>query len=233
MYTQPKIGVIIPALNEEKAIEKVVKDIPMDLVAKVVVVDNGSEDRTAEVSEKAGATVVYEPQKGYGSACLAGIKSMADSPPHIVVFMDGDYSDDPKEIEKLARPIEKEGFDFVIGSRIRGAREKGALPFYSILANILFAKLVHLLYGLSLSDIGSFKAIRYSSLMSLGMEDKDYGFPIEMVVKSAKKKLKIREVPLSFRKRIGTSKVTGNLFASLNAGIKILYTIFKYTLKRT
>jgi glycosyltransferase involved in cell wall biosynthesis len=233
MHNQVKIGVIIPALNEEEAIEKVVKDIPRNLIGEIVVVDNGSTDKTAEFAEKAGASVVYEPHRGYGNACLAGIKSIADAPPHIVVFMDGDYSDDPKEIEKLVSPIEKDGFDFVIGSRILGTREKGALPFYSIFANSLFAKLVHLLYGLSLTDVGSFKAIRHTSLISLEMEDKGYGFPIELVVKSAKKNLKVREVPLSFRKRIGTSKVTGNLFASVNAGIKILYLIFKYTLKRT
>jgi hypothetical protein len=147
--------------------------------------------------------------------------------------MDGDYSDDPREIKKLVEPIENDGFDFVIGSRIKGTLEKGALPLYSIYANKLFAFLVRLLYGLSLSDIGSFKAIRYNSLIGLKLEDQGYGFPIEMVVKSAKHSLTVGEVPMSFRKRIGSSKVTGNFFASLKAGTKIFYVIFKYSLKRS
>jgi hypothetical protein len=143
--------------------------------------------------------------------------------------MDGDYSDDPGQMKKLLNPIIEDGYDFVIGTRIQGNREKGSLPTHSVLANKLFAGLVQLLYGVSLSDIGSYKAIKYRSLLSLGMEDAGYGFPIELVVKSAKRGLKIKEVPVDFRRRIGKSKVTGNLFSSLNAGLKILYVIFKYS----
>lgn len=224
-----KISVIIPALNEEEAIAKVVGDMP-ECVSQVIVVDNASVDDTAKVAEGAGAKAIFEGRRGYGYACLAGIKALED--PDIVVFMDGDYSDDPREIEKLVEPIVEENFDFVMGSRILGEREEGALPAHSILANKLFAKLVYLLYGLSLSDIGSFKAIRYASLMALDMKDTSYGFPMEMVVKSAKRNLRIKEVPVRVRKRIGVSKVTGNLFASVKAGFKIIYIIFRYSLKR-
>jgi glycosyltransferase involved in cell wall biosynthesis len=233
MSETPRISVIIPALNEEEAIGKIVKGIPWELVSEVIVVDNGSTDQTAEIAKRAGAKVVFEPVRGYGSACISGIENLSNPKPDIVVFMDGDYSDDPREIKKLADLIEMDSFDFVIGSRLLGTREKGTLPQYSVYANRLFALLVRTLYGLSLSDIGSFKAIRCSSLMSLEMEDRGYGFPIEMVVKSAKKDLRVGEIPLGFRKRIGTSKVTGNFFASFKAGTKIFYVIFKYFLKRS
>jgi glycosyltransferase involved in cell wall biosynthesis len=231
MKTLLKVTVIIPALNEEEALAKILQDIPREIVTETVVVDNGSTDKTGVVAKNSGARVIFEPKRGYGNACLAGLRFIGKSPPDVVVFMDGDYSDDPREIEKLLNPIVNEDFDLVIGSRILGSRENGALPVYSIFANKLFAKLVQLLYGQSLTDIGSFKAIKYRSLMALKMEDDGYGFPIELVVKSSKKRLKIKEVPLSFRKRIGTSKVTGNLFASMKAGLKIFYVIFKYSLK--
>ncbi len=227
-----KIAVIIPALNEEKAIGNVVEDTRRIGISEIVVVDNGSMDRTAETAKKHGARVVFEPVKGYGSACLAGLNSLSDAPPDIVVFMEGDYSDRPEEIERLVGFIEREGFDFVIGSRIMGQREKGALPVYSIFANRVFAVMVRLLYGLKLTDIGSFRAVKYTSLMSLGMADRGYGFSIEMVVKAAKKRLKIKEVPTSFRKRIGTSKITGNTYAAFSAGIKIFYTLFRFSLKK-
>jgi glycosyltransferase involved in cell wall biosynthesis len=233
MSVTPRVSVVIPALNEEEAIGEVVKSIPRELVSEVIVVDNGSTDKTAEIAKRAGARVVFEPIKGYGSACISGIENLSNPQPDIIVFMDGDYSDDPREIKKLVDPIERDGFDLVLGSRLLGTMEKGALPLYSVYANRFFALLVRMLYGLSLSDIGSFKAIRCSALISLEMEDRGYGFPIEMVVKSAKRDLMVGEVPLSFRKRIGTSKVTGNFFASLKAGTKIVYVILKYSLKRS
>ncbi len=226
----PSIVLIIPALNEEEALGAVLKEVNRKLVKEMIVVDNGSTDDTARVAKENNAKVVFQPRRGYGSACLAGINYLEKDPPDIVVFMDGDYSDDPAQMEKLIQPLIEEGYDFVIGSRISGSREKGAMPFHSLLANKLFAKLVRVLYGLSLSDIGSYKAIKYHSLKSLGMIDPGYGFPIEMVVKSRKKGLKIKEVPVDFRKRIGKSKVTGNLFSSVNAGLKIFYVIFKYSI---
>jgi glycosyltransferase involved in cell wall biosynthesis len=231
MTSKNNITIIIPVLNEEEAIAKVLEDIPWNIVKEVVVVDNGSIDRTGEVAKRGGAKVIFEPLRGYGSACLAGMKYLEKSPPEIVVFIDGDYSDNPGDLERFVNPILKEDFDFVIGSRILGEREKGALPVHSVFANKIFAKLVRVIYDLRLSDIGSYKAIRYSSLKSLEMNDEGYGFPIEMVVKSAKKKLRILEIPMNYRKRIGTSKVTGNLTASIKAGVKIFYIIFKYSLK--
>ncbi len=231
MIKNHRIAVIIPALNEEKAIAKVLRDMPWKILDEVFVVDNGSTDRTSEVADALGAKVVREPRRGYGRACHAGLNSIADSPPHIVVFMDGDYSDDPKQAQTLLDPILEDKFDLVIGSRIRGNREPGALPAHSVFANQIFALLLRVLYGVSLTDIGSFKAIKYSSLQSLGMTDQGYGFPVEMVIKSEKKGLRIKEVPVDFRKRIGDSKVTGNLFASVNAGLKIFFLIFKYSLK--
>jgi glycosyltransferase involved in cell wall biosynthesis len=231
MTSNNDIIIIIPVLNEEEAIEKVLQEIPWTKVKEIVVVDNGSTDKTSEVAKKGGATVLFEPRRGYGSACLAGMKYIANSPPEIVVFMDGDYSDNPENLGRIVNPILKENFDIVIGSRISGPRQTGALPIHSVIANKLFAKLVRLIYGFKLTDIGPFRAIRYNSLVTLQMEDRGYGFPIEMVIKAAKKKLRILELPLGYRKRIGTSKITGNFSSSVKAGIKIFYIIFKYSIK--
>lgn len=229
---KPNVDLIIPALNEEEALFRLFDHIPRDIVRSIIVVDNGSTDDTSQVARSKGAIVLSEPKKGYGRACLTGLNYLEKDPPGIVAFMDGDYSDDPKELPKLIDPIITDGYDLVLGSRIKGNREKDALPPHSILANKLFALIVNLIYGLDLSDLGSFKAIRYHDIKDLEISDEGYGFPIELIVKSAKKKLKVLEVPLSFRKRVGVSKVTGNPVASMKAGAKILYVIGKHSLKK-
>lgn len=217
-----KITVIIPALNEELAIGRVVRGIP-NLVSKTIVVDNGSTDRTAERAREAGAQVVHEERKGYGHACLRGMEEAGDT--DVVVFLDGDYSDFPEETGLLIEPIAAGVADLVVGSRIRGRREKGAMLPHSFVANILFSSALSLLCGLKVTDIGPFRAIKYDGLISLGMEDGGYGWTLEMMIKAAKQKLRVVEVPVSYRKRIGQSKISGSLWESLKAGAKMIYTM--------
>lgn len=219
-----KVSVIIPALNEERAISGVVKDI-LQYVNEVIVADNGSSDNTAEVARKAGAKVIFEKRRGYGYACLAGMSAV--NSPDVVVFLDGDYSDYPEDISLLLEPIEKEGYDFTVGSRIE-KREKGSMPSHAVFANLLFGFLIWTLYGMKFTDLGPFRAIKYSKLLELKMKDKTFGWTAEMQVKAAKKKLKIKEVQVRYRKRIGESKVTGSLKVSIKAGLKILWTIFRH-----
>lgn len=222
-----KIAVIVPALNEELAIGRVVREIP-NLVTKAIVVDNGSTDGTAEQAREAGAHVVHEERRGYGYACLRGMEEASDT--DVLVFLDGDYSDSPEEMGLLIEPIAAGDADLVVGSRIRGRREKGAMLPHSFVANILFSLALRLLYGLRVTDIGPFRAIRYDWLISLGMEDVTYGWTLEMMVKAAKRKLRVVEVPVSYRKRIGQSKVSGSLWASLKAVTKMIYTM-RYVLR--
>ncbi len=215
-------AVIIPALDEEAAIGRVLDAVPQGMAC--VVVDNGSMDRTAEVAQAHGALVVREPRRGYGSACLAGVAALRADPPDVVVFMDGDCSFDPGEIKLLLQGIE-DGFDLVLGSR-----GSGTMPFHAALANRLFALLLRY-YGLRLTDVGPFRAVRYETLSSLGMADQGYGFPIEMVIKAAKSGARIKEVPVSYRQRVGRSKVTGNPAEALKALLRILYTILRHALR--
>ena len=223
------IDVIIPALNEEESLPLVLADIPTS-VRRVVVVDNGSSDRTAAVARATGATVVSEPRKGYGRACLAGMKELQSSPPDIVVFLDGDYSDYPGELDALVAPILTGSADFVIGSRTRGNREKGALLPQAIFGNWLACTLMRLIWGVRYTDLGPFRAIRYSGLMQLGMQDETYGWTIEMQIKARLAGLRSTEIPVSYRKRIGVSKVTGTVSGTVKAGIWILGTIGRYAL---
>lgn len=223
-----KITVIIPALNEELAIGRVVREIP-NLVSKTIVVDNGSTDRTTERAREAGAHVVHEETKGYGHACLRGMEEAGDT--DVIVFLDGDYSDFPEETGLLIEPIAAGDADLVVGSRIRGRREKGAMLAHSFVANILFSLALRLLCGLKVTDIGPFRAIKYDGLISLGMEDGGYGWTLEMMIKAAKQKLRVVEVPVSYRKRIGQSKISGSLWESLKAGAKMIYTIGRYVLR--
>jgi len=225
-----KVDVIIPVFNEEQSIGLVLKDIPRDTINEVVVVNNGSTDNTVEVAKSAGATVVDQNLKGYGNACLKGIDYIVskDQPPDIVVFLDGDYSDHPEELPTLLKPITDEGYDLVIGSRTTGNQEKGAMLPQAVFGNFLATFLIKTLYGLRFTDLGPFRAIRYEKLLSLNMQDRTFGWTVEMQVKAAKNGLRCTEVPVSYRKRIGVSKITGTLTGTVKAGYKIIWTIFKY-----
>ena len=227
---KPKICVIIPALNEEESIPKVIGDIPKDWIAEIVVVNNGSKDRTAQNAREAGATVLDEPRRGYGSACLAGIaylKSLPE-PPAIVVFLDADYSDFPQQIPEVVGPILSQNMDMVIGSRALGHREKGSMTIPQVFGNRLATTLLKWIYKAHFTDLGPFRAIRFSTLLDLNMVDTNYGWTVEMQVKAAKKKIYFTEVPVNYRQRIGISKVSGTVKGVFMAGYKIIWTIFKY-----
>lgn len=226
----PRIVVIIPALNEEEAIGAVIQEIPVGLVAEVIVANNGSTDGTSERARQAGATVVDQPQPGYGNACLKAMEHLASQSeePDIVVFLDGDHSDHPEEMQLLIDPIINEGMDMVIGSRNLGGAEKGSITPQQIFGNWLATFLLKLIYGVKFSDLGPFRAIRYSSLLALRMEDRNYGWTVEMQIKAAKQKMKTSEVSVRYRNRIGQSKVSGTIKGSVMAGYKIIKTLFKY-----
>jgi glycosyltransferase involved in cell wall biosynthesis len=226
-----RIFVIIPALDEEASIGKVLTDIPRELVSEVIVTDNGSTDKTAETAAASGATVLREQRRGYGYACMKGIHYALSKPvgerPDIIVFLDGDYSDYPGEMGTLVRPIIEDGVDMVIGSRIMGSRERGALLPQARFGNALATTLIKWFYGTEFTDLGPFRAIRFDSLIGLGMSEMTYGWTVEMQIKAAKIGLNCREVPVSYRKRIGVSKVTGTLQGAFKAGFGILLNIFR------
>lgn len=221
-----RIVTIIPALDEEHAIGRVVQAIPRDLIEEVIVVDNGSRDNTAQAATAAGARVILEPQRGYGAACLAG--ALAAGPADILVFLDGDASDDPAEIPRVLQPILQGQADFVLGSRTASQGDQSGLTPQQRVGNGVVTSLVRLLYGLALTDVGPFRAITSTAFATLGMEHKTYGWPVEMVVKAAKKGYRIVEVPVSCHKRIGRSKVAGTLKGSLLAGYHLLRTTLRY-----
>ncbi len=223
------IDVIIPAYNEEKSIPLVLGDIPSNWVREVIVCNNASKDQTAEVAQKAGATVVLQMQKGYGSACLKGIEHLQSKSvkPDIVVFLDADYSDHPEELPNLVRPILEENIDMVIGSRALGEMEEGSMTPQQIFGNWLATNLIRLFYNYNFTDLGPFRAIKYDKLMELQMEDPDFGWTVEMQVKAAKMKFRCTEIPVTYRKRIGVSKISGTIKGTILAGHKILWTIFK------
>ena len=227
MHHNPKISVIIPALNEEESIGQVLNDIPGEIVEEVIVVDNGSSDNTVTVSKGLGANVILEPLKGYGAACLRGI-SILKQDTDIVVFLDADYSDYPQDLHTVVKPIRNDNADMVIGSRMSGEREKGALLPQAIFGNKLATFLIRLFWGFKYTDLGPFRAIKYRDLLALNMTDKNFGWTVEMQIKALKKRLRIVEVPVRYRKRIGKSKITGTFSGTVRAGVKIIYTIFKY-----
>lgn len=217
--------------NEQDSIALVLKDLPS--VAEVIVVDNGSTDDGPKIASQSGATVIHEPQRGYGKACLTGIaylagRAHANPDSAIVVFVDADYSDHPDEMPKLVQPIVEEDFDFVVGSRSAGSREQGAMHFQAIFGNWLACSLMNRMLGSRFTDLGPFRAIRYRSLIGLEMQDENFGWTIEMQIKACHRGLRIKEVPVSYRRRIGVSKISGTVSGTIQAGYKILYTIFKY-----
>ncbi len=222
---RPVIDVVIPALNEEKSLPLILGDMPEGWVRKVVVADNGSEDGTADVARQGGAVVVREDEKGYGAACLAGLAHLRADPPEIVVFMDGDYSDHPEELSRVVQPIIADGVDMVIGSRMLGEREPGALLVQARFGNWLSCRLMELAFGYRFTDLGPFRAITWRALEGLQMRDRNFGWTVEMQARAARRGLRCVEVPVSYRRRVGQSKVTGTVSGSVNAGIKILYTI--------
>ncbi len=222
----PKISVIIPAYNEEESLPHVLNDLPQDRLHQIIVVDNRSTDRTAEVARANGATVVYEKRQGYGQACLSGM-AVLDAP-DIVVFLDGDYSDYPEEIDLLVAPIVKDEADFIVGSRMVLKESRKALLPQARYGNQLAVFLIRLFFGHRFTDLGPFRAIRYESLQAIGMRDKNFGWTVEMQIKAVQKSLRIREIPVHYRMRIGVSKITGTVSGTFKAGTKIIYTIFKY-----
>lgn len=225
----PQVYVIIPAFNESTSVGKVIRDIPKNLVTEIIVVNNGSTDDTAMVAEDEGASVLTEKRKGYGHACLKGMAYIAPAAQDndIIVFLDGDYSDFPQEMEKLVKPVSENLADLVIGSRANANRESGSMLPQQIFGNWLSTRLIRLLYNVAFSDLGPFRAVRWSALQQINMQDTTFGWTVEMQVKAAKLKLRCREVPVSYRKRIGISKVSGTVKGTILAGYKILFTIFK------
>lgn len=210
------------------SIAKVLQDIPKDKVEEIIVVNNNSSDFTSKVAAENGATVLNEPRQGYGYACLKGLEYLKTKNVDIVVFLDADYSDHPEELPLLTQPIIDGKMDFVIGSRALGERERGSMTPQQLFGNWLATRLITLFYGVTYSDLGPFRAIDYKSLEKLNMEDTTYGWTVEMQLKAAKHNLRIQEIPVTYRQRIGESKVSGTLKGTIMAGYKILSWIFKY-----
>ncbi len=228
----PRIKVIIPAYNEEASIAKVIKDIPLS-VQEVIVVSNNSTDATEQQAKNAGATILTESRKGYGYACLKGMDYIAgqNEKPDIIVFLDGDYSDYPEQLEELVTPIVNNEVDFVISTRVKSLRETGSMTPQQIFGNWLATFLMNILFGAKFTDLGPFRAITYETLLGLQMEDKTYGWTVEMQLKILKQKVSYMEIPVKYRNRIGVSKVSGTVRGSIMAGVKILGWIFKYSFK--
>ena len=231
------IKVIIPAYNEEDSIANVVNDIP-NIVEEVIVVSNNSTDKTEENAAKAGATVLKESRRGYGYACLKGMEYIEHSGitnpydmPDIIVFLDGDYSDYPEQLTEIIAPIINDDLDFVIGARVKELREAGSMTPQQVFGNWLATFLMKLFFGAKFTDLGPFRAIKYQKLLDLNMEDKTYGWTVEMQLKALKQKLTYTEIPVKYRNRIGVSKVSGTVKGSILAGVKILGWIFKYSFK--
>jgi len=225
--SRPRVAAIVPAWNEAGAIGLVVRAIPRELVDEVIVVDGGSRDGTPEVARAAGARVVVQERPGYGSACAAGVRAAVATGAEVLVFLDGDFADDPADLPRVLGPVVRDEADLVLGERI-DRRERGALPPHQLAGNRVATFLIGLLYRRRLRDIGSFRAIRADRLAALGMSHPTYGWPVEMVVKAAKRRYRIVEVPIRYRRRIGQAKVGGTLRGSVLAGYHMLRTIVAY-----
>jgi glycosyltransferase involved in cell wall biosynthesis len=228
--SHPRISVVIPAFDEAESIGLVIADLPHSILQEIIVVDNGSSDATASVAAAAGARVVSEPRKGYGQACLTGIA--ATDKPDIIVFLDGDYSDHPEELPDVIRPILDDQADLVIGSRVAEKREPGAMLPQALFGNWLATSLIRLIWGFRYTDLGPFRAVTVSALQRIGMRDTNFGWTVEMQVKALREGLRIAEVPVSYRRRVGVSKITGTVRGTVAAGYKILWTIGRYALVR-
>jgi glycosyltransferase involved in cell wall biosynthesis len=224
------IKIIIPAFNEENGIGEVLREIPKGCANEIIVVNNASTDNTEKVALELGATVLHEPVPGYGRACIRGIEYLKQSQPKpdVVIFLDADHSDYPEEIPQLLKPIFEGNADLVIGSRALGNKERGSMTPQQIFGNWLATLLLKVLYGVKFTDLGPFRAIKFEKLLELDMQDKTYGWTVEMQLKAAKNGLRCAEVPVRYRKRIGFSKISGTLKGTVMAGYKILWTIFKY-----
>ncbi|MFQ5731170.1 MAG: glycosyltransferase family 2 protein [Planctomycetaceae bacterium] len=231
-----RVAVVIPALNEEASLPMVLRDLPD--VGEVIVVDNGSSDGTADVAVRNGATLAHERRRGYGAACLRGLETIRSTiaaggaPPEIVVFVDADYSDHPDLLPRLVAPIQSGGAEFVLGSRLQGDREPGAMPPQSVYGNRFACCLMRWLFGARYTDLGPFRAIRYDALLRLGMADRNFGWTVEMQIKAARAGLRTVEIPVPYRRRVGVSKISGTVSGTIKAGWKILFTIARYGLSR-
>jgi glycosyltransferase involved in cell wall biosynthesis len=227
------VKVIIPAFNEQDSIKNVLADIPRDLVNEIIVVNNNSSDLTGQVAQEAGVTVLHEKNKGYGFACLKGLNYVAaqKEKPRAIVFLDADYSDYPNEMPLLLDALFEQNNDLVIGARVKKWRETGSMTPPQIFGNWLATFLMRLIYGARFTDLGPFRAIRYSALEKINMQDQTFGWTVEMQIKVLKHKMNYTEVPVHYRNRIGVSKISGTVKGTFLAGYKILWLIFKYALK--
>jgi glycosyltransferase involved in cell wall biosynthesis len=224
-----KISVVIPALNEEQAIGDVVRAVPRGLVHEVIVADNGSTDGTVIQATAAGAKVIHENRRGYGAACHAGAQAAQEA--DIIVFLDGDYSDDPSQLPDVVGPVIRNKTDLVVASRLEGGLEKGSMPWHGRLGNRLIVSLLRRMYGVRITDLGSFRAIRSTTLFDLQMEQMSYGWPVEMIVKAAKRGWRIVSVPVPYRRRLGKSKVTGTVRGSILAAYYMFLVPLRYLWK--
>jgi glycosyltransferase involved in cell wall biosynthesis len=230
---EPAVDVVIPALNEERSLPLVLADLPRPPVRRVVVADNASSDGTARVAREGGAEVVDAPRRGYGSACLAALDHLRRTgPPDVVVFVDADWSDHPEELPRLLAPILDGAADLVVGSRILGRREPGALLPQARAGNLVACWMIRWLYGHRFTDLGPFRAVRWTALERLGMSDPDFGWTAEMQVKALRRGLRCAEVPVSYRRRVGVSKITGTVSGTVRAGYKILWTVLRHSRER-
>jgi glycosyltransferase involved in cell wall biosynthesis len=230
---RPRIAVLIPARNEETSIAQVLHDIPAALSPLVVVVDNNSTDHTARIAQEHGAIVLHEPKPGYGRVMLAGLRYLAMHPIDIVVFLDGDYSDYPDEMERLIEPIVSDGYDLVLSTRLNPLYDKDSLPAHVVYGNKLVVFLMNLLCGSHYTDLGPFRAISNDALKKLGMQDPDYGWTVEMQAKAYRMGMRIKEVPMRYRRRIGRSKISGTIKGSVLAGSKMILTVLRLRGKGT
>ena len=226
------VAVIIPACNEELSLPLVLEALPRQAIQRIIVVNNGSTDGTAPVAERHGAEVVNEPRRGYGRACQAGLAALRAQPPDVVVFLDADYSDHPEELTDILAPLRRGQADLVIGARVASRREPGAIAPQALWGNHLVTGLLRWIWGASATDLGPFRAIRWTALEHLGLRDVSYGWNVEMQIRALRGGLRIVEVPVSYRRRTGVSKISGTVSGTVRAGTKILWTVLVHALRR-